>query len=321
MTTTSYPKSAQNFPTAQWRQVFDGQTGVVGSDGSATTSVDLGLSSTDNNASVKAGKVWYRGYILDIDAADPLSTFALAAATGPQLTYSIGVMFDPAAEATGPLSLYHALKTAIVIPTGGSYLPLYEVTRSPSQILSAATKVDLRRFLGPQVTVAGQAGLPATAPVGTRAFDGVDQWVRSRNSSGTGAQWDNLTNPAWTAITPSAVPSAQTTTSVVLGADATQTPRSRMRLGKVELTGAFKFTNGNGFAPGSTLLGTIAVAAHRPLDRTVPLKLSCEQGTGFNTLRADLNTAGQIIAYVPVGASSFPHWISLEDVSFNPKVS
>lgn len=314
MTTVSYPLSNTNFTSAQWRQIFDGDNGIIGCDGGGTTSLNLQLSSTDNTATVGLGKVHYRGFVLEVTAGHALT---LAAAVGIPRTYTIGVMYDPAAEGTGPLSLYSAASLNITVPAGGSYMELYQVTRAPSQILSQATRVDLRRYVGPNIMLTANAPLPTDAPLGTRVWDGTNDYVRVRNLSGTGADWSNLTSPTWQAITAVSSGAGATTTSTTLSG--TQTPRSRLREGQVILTGTFAKTSGDGFANGSNQLGTLN-AAHRP-DRTIALSAACEQRNGYNTVRVSIDSAGNVTAFTPSTVADFPHWVCLDGLAFTLKGS
>jgi hypothetical protein len=239
MTTASYPLSSTNFPSSQWRSVF------VASDGSASTSLDLTLSSVSDAATVGLGKVWYRGYVLEATVAHALT---LAAVTGSAKTYSVGVMFDPANEATNPLALYSALKTAITIPSGGSFHTLWEVTRQPSQTLNLATVADFRTYLGPRLWVPG-ANLPTDAALGTVAYDGANEWIRVRNSAKTGAQWNSVSNPAWTPITVSATWTPGSTA-----------PAARVVGGRLEFSGSATKAAAPVFTAGVVTLGTVSAA-------------------------------------------------------------
>jgi hypothetical protein len=164
------------------------------------------------------------------------------------------VMYDPALETdpAGPLAVYSALKTAITIPSGGSYLPLHEVTRSPSTVLSASTTADLRRYVGPSYTVQAVAALPADAPVGSSAYVAATDtvFVRRQNSARTAAEWRALDAPDWQTLNLGASYIA------VSGA----TPRIVKHHGRAYIEGAIAKWNATAFVAGqiySTAAGVI----------------------------------------------------------------
>lgn len=281
MTATSYPLSGANFSTGQWRDVFGGTDGIIDCDGTSETDGRLTLSSVDDTATIAACRVKHRGYILDID---PSESFELAAVTSAT-TYAVGAMFDPASEATAPLALYAADKTAIVIPSSGSYLPLYEVTRQPSQTLNLATVKDLRRFVGPSIVVA-KGVLPDDAPVGARLWDGVDEYYRVRNQAGTGAEWASLTKPTWQTLT---LPS-----SVV--ADGTAPAICKVS-GVVYFRGAWKKADGSKFlqaggGDGWYSLGTVP-AGYRP-SSNVSFSVDHAFDTSAVNARVEVRTDGTV---------------------------
>ena len=198
MTTTSHPIVDVNVDHAQWRGLFsDVADGIVGADGSSSSDLRLTLSSTDNTATIGLGRLRYRGFELEVTAAHALT---LPAATSSPITYTLGVVYDPAKEsdALGPL----ALAASATVPAGGSFMTLYQVTRQVGQVLSAATVAEFRTFCGPSLVVLPGATKPVTGvPVGAHLWDGADLWVMTHNAGRTGKQWSNITNPAWTTIT------------------------------------------------------------------------------------------------------------------------
>lgn len=89
-----------------------------------------------------------------------------------------------------------------------------------------------------------------------------------------------------------------------------QTPAIRVKNNRVFGRGSFALTNGNGFPAGSTILGTLA-STYRP-DRTVERSVACEQRSVYNTVRIEVNVAGQVILFVPSAVTDLPHWVSFE---------
>ncbi len=259
MTTTSFPVVGDNIDHAQWLRVMAGADGIVDSDASSADRewFGLDLSDTGNTAKVKRGKYKLRGFVLQCTAAHGLT---LAAAVGSPVVYTVGVMYDPALEAdpAGPLYLTAQVKTALVIPSGGVYNPLYEVTRSPSQVLSQAAVVDVRRFVGHSVYL--QPSFPLTGvsfPLGTVAYRNGERLVRVPDVAGTGTEWLNLSKPAWQNLSlPSSVRS--------LGA-AVQYAKVN---GITTLSGAWEKTDGSSFAPGGGTSGWYSLgslpAGYRP---------------------------------------------------------
>lgn len=217
MTTTSYPVVGDNVDHAQWRSLESGVDGLIDTDASTADRERLGLDLSDlgTTAHIKRGRVRVKGFVLQVTAAHDLT---LAAAVGSPVVYSVGVMYDPALEsnAAGPLYLNAQVKSSQVIPSGGAYRPLYEVTRNPSQVLSQAAVLDLRRYVGPSLVLADN--FPLTGydfPAGTQAWRAGELMVRRPNSAGTAMEWVRTGTPTWTAIAlPSSVAAAGTAPAV-----------------------------------------------------------------------------------------------------------
>lgn len=301
MTTDSYPKVNANFTGGQWRNIFDGAYGIVDATGSAISCGDLVRTNASDAATIKAGlRYLYRGYVLEVTADHAMT---LAAATTTPLTYSIGVMFDPANEATNPLALYSSLKASITIPSGGSFKTLYEVTRATSQTLDLAAVKDFRQYVAEPILAPALAAadLPADAPLGTVAYTGSENYLRTRN--GTSAVWSNLTNPAFANLT------------LLSGAGLSSfgtAPASRVRLGQVEVVG--------GVQKSTPFFGTATTVAVLPVGqrpgRTWRFATACSYNESDTTARVEVAPDGSISILASTGGATDHSWVQLDGISF-----
>lgn len=125
-------------------------------------------------------------------------------------TYHIGLEFDPTRlkDETGPIRrVVH--KNTIPYTGGKIYLPLWEVTRKPNQLLSDAKVVQKRPKLSPQIHVDYPESMPdpRTQLWGTTCYirlgdERGTRFVASGESEETGGptRWDNITSPKWRPI-------------------------------------------------------------------------------------------------------------------------
>jgi hypothetical protein len=207
MTTTSYPIKDQPIPHSQWRSLFEGRSGIIGYQAGRTSNLPLTLSSTDNTATVGTGRFDYRGFTLEVTAPHGLT---LAPATSADIPYVIGIMYDPAKEGDtlGPLALFAQPKASLTVPTGGSYVMLYGVTRKAATVLSQALPVDFRYYesspiFWPQSPTGAASGLlgtnpnPADFPYGQVLIQPYPYNVMVRRGGVGTENWDSVTNPAW----------------------------------------------------------------------------------------------------------------------------
>ncbi|MGN6245105.1 MAG: hypothetical protein ACTHQ3_15745 [Motilibacteraceae bacterium] len=201
MTTTSYPIVGTNIDHAQWMQLHSRPAGFFDPEHVGWFSITL--SSTDDTATIGVGKYQFRGFAIRVTAAHALT---LAAAVGSAKTYTIGIMYDPAKEAdpAGPLYLAAPVKTAITVPSGGDFCPLWDVTRQPSQVLSQAAIVDRRLWQYPLAFANANRPAPTDFSFGqvlitTGYPSGVgmlDIHLRSGSTAGSEA-WTSLLSPSW----------------------------------------------------------------------------------------------------------------------------
>lgn len=125
-------------------------------------------------------------------------------------TYHIGLEFDPTKlkDEAGPIRrVVH--KNTIPYTAGRIYLPLWEVTRKPNQLLSDAKVVQKRPKISPAIHVDYPESMPdprtqlwgATCYIRYGAEAGVT-YVADGESEATGGptRWRNITKPAWIPI-------------------------------------------------------------------------------------------------------------------------
>lgn len=179
MAQTSFPIKEQPLTDQQWGQVTAGQgSGVIATTGdgnygltkitNATDTAVLSSGATGNTAQAIVAGFYHR-----IDAEFQVSLPAVTVNS----TYFVGLVYDPTkhAAAGGPVAV--SVTTTKPAGSGKVYLPLWEVQRTPNQLLTAATIRDLRVFIAPSIAVmSGAARTGGTLPtdgtlVGTRAYD------------------------------------------------------------------------------------------------------------------------------------------------------
>ncbi len=194
MTTSSFPITGENINHEKWAQLF--RRHHQGVDQGMT----LTLSSVSDVATVSTGRAAFFGFMLLV--TDPHEL--VLPADSVQRVWTIGIMYDPANEgaADGPLTLIRASKPSLVVPTGGFFMPLWDITRQPSQTLNLATVVSYRnqrastlfaddgvknpptdRMVGPAIVV---------RKFGIDVFDGTE-WTRL--ASDTGVRTDGFALP------------------------------------------------------------------------------------------------------------------------------
>jgi hypothetical protein len=169
---TSYPVVNVRHSGAQWRTVQDVGDGIVNDlDGSAYA---LTVTGTDT-CTIGVGTYRVDGVVFEIASAS--ETVTLAAVSTPT-TYLIGIKVDFAAE-TSPtqLTLVAGVKATVLASLTGTerVVPLYEIDRSASTVLSASPRRDYRVWASEQAYAATLLAASADAPVGSvlRTPEGV----------------------------------------------------------------------------------------------------------------------------------------------------
>jgi hypothetical protein len=280
MTFSSYPVVGSPIPHLMWRALLSGTDGISDP---TTGLLGLTLSSVSDVATVGTGRYTYRGFQLDVTVPHGLT---LAPATTTPKTYQIGVMYNPADESlpAGPLSLQGLLKTAITPPSGGSWTPLHEVTRTAATVLSASTATDLRRWaMTPAVRI--DTGLPPAAEsawgqvlIQDVGAAGLDVAVRR---GGIGAEtWKRMLGPSWTNCT---------LTSGYVALSPESVPRFTISGGLTRFEGAFKRSPAQPFYASHGTYTNVGA---------VPIQYAPERVIAFASIRNDagmiVNTDGKI---------------------------
>jgi len=197
---------------SEWSNYFVGDNGIIDDytgSSCAMTRVDV-----SNLAQIAAGRVRVGGYVLDITATHDLTVSTTAA------TYYIWACYDPAlnvadgsgaASAAGPCTL--GISSGAPSTAGGKiYVLLYQIVRSASQALTAATVNDFRLLTGPLLHISAATTFPTawttdpeTAvvgfgpyPVGARVVHG-NGTEYTHIKSGAGLAWSG----GWKSWTPS----------------------------------------------------------------------------------------------------------------------
>lgn len=192
-----------------WRDMFGDEPGVVGDmDGS---SYALALPSSSDVASVgsptQVSTARVAGFVHRIPAASP-EGITIPVASGSARTDILALRYDPAFTGLpGPVRLTRIPGTTAALPTydagppGVEDMPLWGITRQPGQSLSQATVTQLFPRLAPALSLADDAALPLSSPLGTVVFQGTGMYRRVL-VSGTPAWARALTNNAGTSGLP-----------------------------------------------------------------------------------------------------------------------
>ena len=303
MTQTSYPLVGAALTGAQWRVIQDVGDGVVndltgGSYAFAVTGADSGT--------VGLGQYRIDGVLHEISVAESVT---LAAVSSPT-TYLIGLKVDFALENTvGQIALVSGVKaTLLAALTGAQHIvPLFEVDRTASTILSASVVRDLRAWTGDHLMAASVSAAPEDAPIGStlRTVTG-EEWVRRPSPSG----------PTWVRVlaAPSTTAQITLTTGWVLDPPGAP-PEVRIdALGQIRLSGTCKRSGATITLSGgtTTLVGTIP-AEVRPAVTRNTLVL-----TGQGPLTLVVNPSGQVLLRSPASQTATSYsipantWISFD---------
>lgn len=192
MAQTSYPLAGAQFTDAAWRDLFGDEPGVVGDmDGSAyAVALSSGSDVAQIGSATQASLARVAGFAHRISAAST-EPITIPVASGSARTDIIALRYDPAnTGAPGPVRLVRIAGTSASLPAfdqsppGVEDLPLWGVTRQPSQALSAATVQRLFPRLAPALELPVGAPLPTSSPLGTRLRQGPVDYMRVLGTSG-----------------------------------------------------------------------------------------------------------------------------------------
>lgn len=187
----------RQFSDVLWRDLFGQEPGVLsdmnGSSYALTlpTSGDVvSVGSTSQNSIAQVA-----GFVHKIPQGSPES-ITIPAASGSARTDIIALRYDPAYTGSpGPVRLFRiagsgsSLPAYDATPGGIEELPLWSITRSPSQALSAATVQRMYPRLAPTIDLPPGAPLPTNSPLGTRVYQGATAgWRRALDNTNT-AVW------------------------------------------------------------------------------------------------------------------------------------
>ena len=197
MAETSFPIEGQPLTSNQWSQVTQGfGQGMIcmenepygiplyGID-NANNSVRIGGRSlvTGDGRAIVSG--FYHRFDDDFNVDIP--------AVKNETTYYLGLTYDPLkhSDPVGPVAF--TVTTSIPSGSGKVYLPAYEITRQPNQLLTDAKFVDKRLFISPSIAVNGATGLPPAEL--TPRYTIATEWV-------SGVQHQVTREQKWQRITP-----------------------------------------------------------------------------------------------------------------------
>lgn len=320
MAEESFPVIEKPLSAEQWQSVTLGiGNGILDQGGFPYRLASL--SNSANTAVVRASTVTgysaaiLKGFYHKIDAD---VTIGLPAVT-TRTTYHVALQYDPA-NSEMPVQL-RAL-TSLDRSGGKDYLPLYEVTRDPNQLLADAEVHHVRPRVAPTQVYASEADMPAANTVlwGTIAL------IHNGRAHGTGVLkmaitgddaestngwfWKTIYDPDGNGFTWNDKSSTSTYDSPVAGGYT----RSLGRRGKVrKLRGRIALASGNNFSPGSTYRpwsGTLG-ASDRPLRATAfTTTVGGSDPVGF--ARVEVGSDGSVTAWV----SKSTAWLSFDGIEW-----
>jgi len=297
MAQMSFPVVEQPLTDQQWGQVTEGFGSGILAKGSEPYGIpNGGIDNANNTVRLSGrgadgqGRAIVAGFYHRYDADITLSIPAVTTTT----TYYISLVYDPTkhSDPAGPVSV--TVTTAR--PSGGGKvaLPIYQITRRANELLTAATIVDERAFIAPNITVQGRSALPPSASVMTYTI--ATDWL-------TGQQWQMHLDGQWKRIGTSTVVDTMAMSGWnVITSGVMVTPMgdgSSQAVIDVELrrTGA-DFTQGTGFITHGTLLPTTVRNAPRQ-----GVYCPAMVGTSAGVVFLNLET-GQVLARLYSGSTT-----------------
>ena len=195
MTQTSAPLIGVEFPDDAWRTLAAADTDGILGDPAGTASYSLTLPTSGNNVTVGVGAARVAGFLHQVTASESIT---IPAPTSRARTDVITARYDATWANDGgarPVRLNRVAgtegsgtPTLDTSPPGVQELPLWRITRSPSQALNLATVVDMRRWVRPDTITTTSANKPVAPWVG--------QEIRCTDT-GTEEAW---TGSAWSVV-------------------------------------------------------------------------------------------------------------------------
>jgi hypothetical protein len=316
MGTLAYPARGDNGLTEeQWSRMHADRDGIVSD--YIGTACALTVNDATNKAKVGAGRVAVNGYVLEIDADG--QEVDIPPAVGSPVSYHIAAHYDPTlnvATESGGRSLLGPVRLEVFAgnyPTeadGNAYVVLWLIQRAPSQVLSAATKVDYRRWVGYTVEMTAyqfMGNVPRGSIVlqSNKGAETGNISVRTINAAGTALEWKSLNQSARIALP----------TSSLLVANLNDTPATiHKEWTRVYIEGTLRRSSGAKLnVPGSAVnLGTLPVG-WRPKNQarfTIP-------GPGWKTANIVISPdTGVITMYDTDPAMGDIAFVQFDGVSF-----
>lgn len=317
MATVSYPAVGNDgdVDDAQHIDVHAIGDGIVEDFGfGATEAFKISLNNSTDEATVTPGKARVGGYIGEGET----EIFSLPAVLSTTV-YTIGWCYDPALNvadggggrsALGPMRL-QVVTGALDTSGGKRWLPLYTVTRAPSQVLTAATRVDHRKWVGPTLSMPTFVTPAVAYPRGAQVYETSTGFTHlcDPNDAATALIWRNTSAPAAIAF-----PFASGLVSVN---SLNPAMMHKSPGGMVALRGTVARANGNNLGTGATVtLGTLPVGWRPALNGRFYVFAS-----GPSYLGASVTVATTGVVAMPIGGSqSSVDWIHLDGIIFRTGV-
>jgi len=166
MATDSYPAvGIGGFTDAEFTKSYASQDGIFEDyHTGGVSALNLTRNNTTDECTIGVGMVRVNGYTLEVTSPHALPTPPISSGT---VTYRIAAQYDPSlniADGGGSASTLGACR--LIVTSGAldtsnnkQYTILYEVTRAASQVLTAATVVDRRRWVGQVIEVPDYSNL------------------------------------------------------------------------------------------------------------------------------------------------------------------
>lgn len=163
----SFPVVEKPLTEDQWKAIAAGLGQGVIDRGGYPYSIASRSNTTDEvtigvDVITKKNEAIVAGFVHQITEAKKLKIAPVTSTT----TYEIGLVYDPTKHGTeaGPVTL--AAWKAPGDMTGGKVrVVLWRITRSPNQVLTAATVQENRQRISPQISVSGTSDLPPSSSV------------------------------------------------------------------------------------------------------------------------------------------------------------
>ena len=308
MAEESFPIKEQPMSDEQWKQVTLGiGDGVldIGGGPYRLTNLDNATNRVTVNASSSTGlaQAIVSGFYHRIDAPVVLDVPAVTKAT----TYWIVLEYSPLRLESGDLPVQLKVVTALDQSQGRKYLALHKIYRRPNELLTDASRRELRPRVSPVTFVNNSEEMPDINQVllgSTVVVRTPPDILVAADSSGARA-WESLMSPAWEPVEymPSYVAASHGHAPKIKRQGATRSLRGRMaRLGG----GNFLSSQSGGY----TIL--TLPSGDRP-SATQSWMVSISGVTTPSFARIEISASGAVRAFVQRETS----WVGLDGISWD----